>query len=232
MTKLVVSVACLQLAERGLVKFDDPALIEKHCPELVAMPILEGFDDNNKPITRPRTKPLTLRRLLTHTSGLAYGFDPVQARWDKATGAPVWGAHATVEAFTTPLHFEPGTKYNYSTGIDWAGILVWRVTGKTLEEYFNENIWKPCGITGMSFYPTEDIKKHLMGMTGRYQGKLVPYPGPRDLQKLNPEDIGVLAGGAGLLGTVKGYVTFLQHILKCKDQPGLITVSCSDHLLS
>jgi len=69
MTKLVVSIAVLQLVERGLVDLDDPALVEKQLPELAAMPIVEGWDDEGNIKQRKRTKPMTVRHLLTHTSG-------------------------------------------------------------------------------------------------------------------------------------------------------------------
>lgn len=234
MTKLVVSVACLQLAEKGLVDFDDPDLVSKYCPELTAMPLLEGFTDAGEPITTTRKSPITLRQLLTHTSGLAYSFTlPAELRWEQATNRGKWFQNnATVDDFATPTHFEPGTRFCYSTSIDWAGILVWRLTGQTLDEYFNEHIWKPTGVTGMSFYPTDDIKKHLMGMSGRdSKGGLVAVDGFRPTQSLTPDQIGVLAGGAGLIGTVKGYMRFLQHLLACKDKEGGILSPASFKLL-
>lgn len=62
-------IACMQAVEKGLISLDDPSLVEKHCSELWAMPILEGYTDEGPEITRPRKNPITLRHLLTHTSG-------------------------------------------------------------------------------------------------------------------------------------------------------------------
>ena len=230
MTKLVTSVACLQLAERGLVSFDDPEVINKHLPELVSLPILEGYTSKEadaKPILKERTRPITLRNLLTHTSGEAYNFlSPLQTQWEQENKHPQWTTPGAdpVKPFCTPLLFEPGSRFMYSTGIDWAGVLVWRVTGQTLEEYFDEHIFRPCGTTTLSFRPHQHIKDHLMGMCVRGKdGKLIVNPGLRDIPNTNPEDVTCFSGGGGLLGTAKDYLGFLTHLLRCQDKPGLIS---------
>lgn len=234
MTKLMTSIACLQLAEKGLVDFDDPALIEKHCPLLVKVPILEGYSDDGKPITKQRKNPITLRRLLTHTSGCGYAVvNPLLGRWEQENKILSWvRPGATVESIATPILFEPGTKFQYGVGIDWAGFVVMSVTGNSLEEYFKENIWGPCGMTSTSFYPTDDIKSRLMHMCGRdAEGNITLQDGFRPIPKLKPEDITFLSGGGGTLGTLKEYLTMLQHILACKDKEGGIISPASFKLL-
>jgi CubicO group peptidase (beta-lactamase class C family) len=224
MTKMVTSIACLQLAEQGKVDFDDAEVINKHLPELVAQPILEGFE-GDKATTTQRTQPITLRRLLTHTSGLGYGFlDPVTQQYVTQRGrtGPLDGK-GTVEGYTLPLRFEPGSHFMYGVGIDWAGILVERLTGQNLDEYFQEHIFRPIGVRGLTFYPTDDIKRDLMQMCGRGpDGKLVPVDGMRPIAKLTPEDIGQLGGGGGLLGTLHNYLLVTQEVLRCLDGNGKI----------
>lgn len=229
MTKLVTSIACIQLAEKGLVRFDDPAVIEKHLPELWAVPILVSVSDDGEVRTRPRTKPITLRHLLTHTAGLAYSFaSPLLAKWEAATNAPGWLTKgADVAAITQPLVFEPGTDYTYSIALDWAGLLVVRVTGQTLEDYFHDHIFGPIGISrdDITFLPSDKIRHRMTDLYTRdpNTGKVILATPQRPIQEWNPEDIDVQMGGAGLLGTAKAYLTFLSNILKCKDQDGFIS---------
>lgn len=218
MTKLVTSVACLQLMERGVVGVDDAKLIEKVLPELAAQPILVGYE-GDKAVFKKRTKPLTLHHLLTHTCGSAYSFlgTPL-SRWEEETGHKSWTAKgAKLDSITAPLLFEPGTAYQYGHGLDWAGLLVERVSGLTLEDYFRKHIWSvvPGECRSMTFYPTRRAKGRMMGMHGRKDGRVVPDPGWRDVTAWHSMDIKFRFGGAGLIGTARDYTAFLQHLLAC-----------------
>lgn len=223
MTKLVTSVAVLQLVDRGLVDLDDAELIERVCPELAALPILTGMD-GNKPITTPRTAPITLRRLLTHTSGLAYDFtSPLLEQWKKATNHPPHYGVKGQKAYCEPLVFQPGEKWLYSIGIDWAGIVVERVSGQDLEAYFHEHIFGPLGLTpkDVSFIP-EDVHARIQQVCGRDEnGKLKHTESLRPVG-LDAESIGQLSGGGGLVGTAKAYMRFLQGILQ-REAGGIVS---------
>ncbi|BEJ17801.1 hypothetical protein CspHIS471_0700690 [Cutaneotrichosporon sp. HIS471] len=223
MTKLVTSLACLQLKERGLVSYDDPALIERLLPDLCAQPILLGYDGDTPKYT-PRTEPITLRRLLTHTVGQAYG-NRAQLRWEKENVAIPWKSPgSTIESFITPLNIQPGSSFVYGLGIDWAGILLERITGLTLDEYFRKHIWEPIGVKSMTFFPTPEIKARLMQMCTRTrEGELVHTRKLRPVKDMVPEDIKQQAGGGGLLGTAREYITFLQAVLRCKEEDGLVS---------
>ncbi|ORY32011.1 beta-lactamase/transpeptidase-like protein [Naematelia encephala] len=223
MTKFVTAIACWQQVDKGVLSMDDPALIEKHCPELWQQPILEGYSETGEAITKPRQTPLTLRHLLTHTSGLSYSWNaPDVERWRKEHSVPeMFAPHTPLSAYVQPLIFEPGTSHRYSIGIDWAGILVTRVTGKNLEQVFQENIFAPCGIKNISFIPTKAIKDRLMAMTTRtpqHTGEVTVFEGNFFGRSLQEEDYGTLfSGGGGLFGTARDYLTFLRHVLASAD---------------
>jgi len=213
MTKLVVVVSILQQVEKGVLSLDDAAQVEKYAPELLKLPILTGFDDAGKPTYTERKNPITLRMLLTHTAGLGYDFlSPELTRWRQATGHPaIWENEAGIKAYELPLLFEPGTKYAYSVAIDWAGIILERATGSTLEAYFKKNIFEPLGIKTISFLVDSEGEKRMQVMSGRdlQTDKLIPSPGARQ----QSTKIAQLSGGAGLVGTLKDYLRFLQGVL-------------------
>ncbi len=163
MTKPVTSVAAMQLVEQGKLKLDEPA--STYIPELGKLDVLHGFDTaTGKPILKPATKPVTLRTLLTHTSGFAYDtWFADMLRWEKEAGVSL--PLGTV-APLTPLMFEPGTRWQYGTSADWSGRLVETVSGLTLEQYFQKNILGPLGMKDTSFiFPKEKFDR----MVSEYQ---------------------------------------------------------------
>ena len=116
----------------------------------------------------------------------------------------------------TPLIYEPGTSYIYSTGIDWAGVLVERISGQSLEEYFQEKMFKPLGLKDTTFIPRQDIQARLMKVRARPAGgPLIALPG-RAVGKPDTEaELKLHSGGGGLFGTSREYLLFLQNILAC-----------------
>ncbi|KLT43858.1 beta-lactamase/transpeptidase-like protein [Cutaneotrichosporon oleaginosum] len=223
MTKLVVTVAALQLIEKGKLSLDDPAVIEKNLPELWKLEILTEMKDG-KPVTRKRTKPITLRHLLTHTNGTGYDLMvPLLGEWAKATGHKgVFASNLTIGSFESPLIFEPGEGWNYSLGLDWAGILIERVSGQSLDAYFKEHIFKPIGANTITFAPEAKHYENLQTPTMRDENlKVFAFPGARETA---PEKIvGQASGGAGLYGTAKDYLRFLQAVMRSKEPGGIIS---------
>lgn len=227
MTKLVTSIACVQLEEAGKLSFDDPAVVEKHLPELAAQGILQAVSDDGSVTTTPRTQPLTLRHLLTHTSGLAYNFaSPLLAKWETATHHKMWfEPRAGVESITIPLLFEPGSKYVYGLGLDWAGVLVERVSGLSLEDYFHKHIFGPAGVSrnDMTFIPTDSVKARLATMYARTDGGFAPTDALHAVQEWQPSDVVLQSGGAGLIGSVRAWLAFMSHILRCQHKDGALS---------
>jgi methyl acetate hydrolase len=206
MTKPVTSVAAMQLVEQGKLKLEEPA--STYLPELGSLQVLHGFDPKTgKPILKPATKPVTLRTLLTHTSGFAYDtWFADMLRWEKETGTPVQLGQV---APLTPLMFEPGSRWQYGTSADWSGRLVETVSGLTLEQYFQKNILEPLGMHDTSFLVRPEKFDRLVGEYRRQEdGKLVEDP------RTLPAAPKAFNGGGGLYSTAGDYVRFMQMILR------------------
>ncbi|OOO06496.1 beta-lactamase [Aspergillus oryzae] len=155
-TKLVTTVAVMQCVERGLLDLD--ADIANVLPEWKNPRILTGFDENDNPTFRPATKPITLQRMLTHSSGMAYFFmDPLMARYHELQGKPP--VLQTLFQFQFLL-FEPGERWMYSPGIDWAGKAVERVTSMKLGEYLQRHVFDVVSVKDATFHldQREDLR--------------------------------------------------------------------------
>ena len=205
MTKPVTSAAAMQLVEQGKLKLDEPAAT--YIPALGTLNVLHGFDRaTGKPILKPATKPVTLRRLLTHTSGFVYDtWDADLLRWEKVSGESF--SPGTV-APLTPLMFEPGTRWQYGTSVDWSGRLVETVSGLTLEQYFQKNILGPLGMKDTSFIVQPEKFARLVSEYQRQpDGRLTENP------RVLPAPPKAYSGGGGLYSTAPDYVRFMQMIL-------------------
>ncbi|WWD16008.1 hypothetical protein CI109_100433 [Kwoniella shandongensis] len=220
-SKLITCIAALQLVDKQLVSLDNPEDVEKYLPEISKLQVLKGYDENDDAILVPPKTKVTMRHLMSHSAGFTYMLGPnILSKWAAKNPKPgLFDPKATVDLLCTPLIYEPGTSYTYGTGIEWLGKLVERVSGTDLEEYLKKNIFEPCGITTMTFYPTAEVKKNKMAVCVRdAEGKVRPIPGGFGLNRPTEVDQvpkAFLAGGAGLYGTQRNYLTFLRHVLRC-----------------
>ena len=204
MTKAITSVAAMQLVERGKVKLDEP--VAKHLPQLAKPDVLQGFDAAGKPVLRPATRPITLRHLLTHTSGFAYPtWHEGMFRYTQATAPLPPGVVAPL----VPLMFEPGSAWQYGYSADWSGRLVEAVSGLNLEQYFQRNILQPLGMKDTSFiFPPEKFDR-LVSRSARQNG------GPlQEVPRALPPRPAAFNGGGGLNSTAPDYIKFMQMILR------------------
>src|ERR1700743_902590 len=143
MTKAITATACRKLIEQGRLRLDQPA--GEILPELKSPQVLDGFDASGQPKLRPARNAITVRHLLTHTSGFTYSiWSENISRYEKVTGMPDIG-YSMNGAFKAPLEFEPGERWQYGIGMDWVGKLVEAVTDQSLEVYFREHIFAPLG---------------------------------------------------------------------------------------
>jgi len=204
MTKAITTVSALQLVEQGRLKLDDP--VANYLPALEKLQVFHGFDPaDGKPILRVPSRPVLLRHLLTHTSGFVYdGWDADLERYQQQAGPAPAGS-----APLTPLFFEPGTRWEYGTSIDWTGRLVEAVSGLSLEEYFQRHVLGPLGMRDTSYIlPPEKFDRLVSVWQRQEDGSLT------ESARTQPEPPKSYNGGGGLYSTAADYVRFMQMILR------------------
>jgi methyl acetate hydrolase len=206
MTKAITATAAMQLVEQGKLSLDRPA--REVVPEVGGAKVLEGFDAGGQPRLRAPKTPITLRHLLTHTAGFAYEiWSPEVAQYQTVTKTPGITT-CTNAALTTPLLFDPGTRWEYGINIDWAGKMVEAVSGQRLDRYFADHIFTPLGIKDTSFKLSASQRARLASVHQRgADGALAP------IEFGLPEDPEFFMGGGGLYGTATDYLTFAQMLL-------------------
>ena len=202
MTKPVTSVAAMQLVERGKVSLDDP--VSKYLPALAKLNVLDGFE-NGEPKLHPAATAITVRHLLTHTSGFAYSFlnkDLMDFLTKRGLG-PM--AHPDDE----PISFEPGARWQYGISTDKLGNLIEAVSGQTLAEYFQHEIFAPLGMEDTDFNIAPEKQSRVPAIQQR-QGDGTLHETPR--QAVPP--VTSFSGGGGLYSTGGDYVKFMQMLLR------------------
>ncbi|OTB03560.1 hypothetical protein M426DRAFT_12499 [Hypoxylon sp. CI-4A] len=210
-TKLMTSVATLQQVERGSIGLDDD--VSKILPELAAQKILKGFDEEGKPLYEDRQVPITVKHLLTHTSGsTAPLFNANLAKLAELEGPPAKPPRTVVEECSIPLVFQPGTSWHYGMSLDWAGQLVERLSGLSLEEYMRANIWEPLGMEHVSFLPEskDEIKARMVGMSAK--GKDGKVAATTEGYIFHYKDRDDAYGGASGWASAESYLKLLQTL--------------------
>lgn len=210
--KLLTSVAALQCCDKGLLSLDTD--LGPTLPALRDQGVVVDDDSQADSLRiEPITKPLTLRHLLTHSSGLSYGLGyPIYERWQKANPKPADASDVQTK-YLTPLAFQPGEEWMYGTGIDWAGRLVEKVTETRLDEYFQKHIFAPLRVpaTEISFFPVQE------GLGAR-----MPDLNPNDRQGLGlssamgnnvHKNVRGCFGGQGGYASSEAYIAVLQSLL-------------------
>jgi methyl acetate hydrolase len=205
MTKAITAACAMQLVERGKLSLDGD--LGAIVPELGRAQVLEGFDAAGKPRLRAPKRAITLRHLLTHTSGYAYDmFNGDIVRYMEVTGTP--GIITCKNAvLMLPLIADPGEKWEYGISIDWAGKAVEAVSGQTLDKYMQQNLLGPLGMTDTAFKIGDAQRKRLAIIHARTPDGLVPT----DIEI--PQEPEFFMGGGGLYSTVSDYLKFTQMIL-------------------
>jgi CubicO group peptidase (beta-lactamase class C family) len=214
---MITSVAVMQCVERGLVTLDQP--LASILPEFKTPLIVTGLDEaTGKPVVKSTTHAITLRQLLTHTSGMGYDFSsPLIEAWIKTQPLRLHKRDIRAE-YVLPLSFVPrmSGKWQYSIGLDWAGQVVERLNGDVrLGEYMQENIFKPLGMRSSTFRPLQrkDIMERLVPCVKRAKdGSLSMHPGDVAIATvIDPVDD---AGGSGLYSTAEDYHRLLESIVR------------------
>jgi CubicO group peptidase (beta-lactamase class C family) len=226
MTKMVTTVAALQLHEQGKLNLDDP--VSKYRPEFADLKVLDGWD-GDEPILREPASEATVRQLATHTSGLSYWFWNADiVRWEAhtSTGNALAG---TADAFTAPLVADPGTRFEYGVNTDWLGKVVEAASGQPLDEYFDEHIFAPLNIENASFHPTDQQRENLVAVhlrnsdTGEWEATDLDWNTAPDWW----------AGGHGLYVPPSQYLKFQRMLLNGGTpllQPGTVDAAFSNQI--
>ena len=219
-TKAIVSTAVMLLQEEGKLLIEDP--VGKHMPEFEGTTVAVPRDSGGFDVV-PAEQPITIRHLLTHTSGFDYGTGPAADLWREAgiqgyyfadRDDPIGDTVARMAKLPASAH--PGERWIYGYSTDILGALVERVSGTPLDEFLDERLFEPLGMTDTHFYLPAAKRDRLAAVYGMREGKLTRAPdgggaagqgtyvdGPRKS----------FSGGAGLLSTAGDYARFLQMLL-------------------
>jgi len=222
-TKAITSTAVMILWEEGKFRLDDP--VSKFIPEFEEPVVLQEFDATDTSYTTiPADREITIRHLLTHTSGLGYGMIDGDERIRK-----IYQKEGITDLFTTeniriedsvkklaglPLHHHPGEKFTYSEGLDVLGYFIEIVSGMPLDEFFRERIFDSLGMDDTWFYLPDEKSHRLVSVQTKENGEWTKYP----VTFYDPDypvkgAKSFFSGGAGLSSTAKDYAAFLQMYL-------------------
>jgi CubicO group peptidase (beta-lactamase class C family) len=218
MTKPITSVAAMMLYEEGALSLFDP--VAKFIPSFADVRVYrKGMAA--APVTVRAAEPMLVWHLLTHTSGLTYGFQQANAvdeayraagfffdpspDHDLASACDVWAG--------LPLLFEPGAEWNYSLSTDVVGRIVEIVSGQSLAEFFAQRIFEPLGMSDTGFAVSEADRPRLTALFVHdpETATAVPYPG---VDQISTEPPKLLSGGVGLASTAADYHRFTQMLLR------------------
>ncbi|WP_108880009.1 serine hydrolase [Anderseniella sp. Alg231-50] len=211
MTKPVTSTAFMMLYEQGLVHLDDP--VSMFIPEFADTKVLvSGAESLDQ--TEPLHAPMTVHNLLTHTSGLTYGFNQDLLSETYGANRLDFGqragglAETAVRLAETPLLFQPGSRWHYSVATDVVGRIVEVVSGKTLDRFFADNILEPLEMHDTSFV-VPSSKMGRLGPCYAYdpEGGMPVFP-----TGFGEGEVDTMSGGGGLISTGRDYLRFAEML--------------------
>ena len=229
MTKAITSVGVLKLWEEGKIGLDDP--IDKYIPKFENIQILESWNSEDTSYTTKNSrKKITIRQLLTHTSGIGYGFidgkKSIKAIYHKRKQSFMKNGvlcfcdeditiGETIENLAdVPLHHEPGERYTYSIGLDVLGYMIEIVSGKKLDEFFRDEIFTPLQMNDTYFYLPKEKENRLVPVLSKKDEEWVIFEDDRFNVNYPIEGKRkFFSGGCGLSSTVQDYYRFLTVFL-------------------
>ena len=197
MTKPVTSVGIMMLYEQGKLRLDDA--VGKYLPAYKGREVMASFNEQDATYTtRPAKSEITIRQLLAHTSGLSYPFtSPTVVAIQTKTGK---------DPKELPLLFDPGTKWQYSPATAVLGELLEKLSGQSIEEWDQAQVFRPLGMVDTTYSPAPDNAARLATIHQRESSGLVENPNP---PKYTPD----VRGDGGLVSTASDYSTFVQMLL-------------------
>ena len=201
MTKPVTSVAAMQLVETGKMNLDDP--VSKYLPGFDKLQVITKFNEADASYeTRPAKHPMSLRHLLTHTSGIGYGFsNAIVKRLTEVTKKDEW---------QLPLLSDPGDQWNYGASTAVLGMIVEKVSGESLEDYFQEHIFRPLGMTDTSYAVPLEKQSRVAAVHRRTDGGLEELVRHHAIPSTPTPPY---FGDGGLYSTAQDYGNFMRMFL-------------------
>jgi CubicO group peptidase (beta-lactamase class C family) len=225
-TKLLTTIATLQCIENGLVSLNDE--VYPILPELATLPIISENGLEGRLSYKDHLGRITIHSLLTHTSGLSYDFiNPLLIEWraSRSEGSKVFSGTVS-DAMNTPLVFEPQEGWTYGTGLDWAGIIVERITDMKLEDYFEKYIYAPLRLTLTTFHLERrpDVRERLVNLSLRTESGLT------NMNHIFADPVAEASGGAGIYSSAPDFLAVLEDLLR--DSPLLLRKETVDLMFS
>ena len=223
MTKPVTGVAMMMLYEEGKFELDDP--VSKFVPEFENLKVLGGVNEDGSAILVDLERQPTMRELMSHTSGFAYGLsgiDPANAafRDQKILEAPDTQTFIDKVA-GVPLLFQPGEAWFYSVGMDIQGYIIEKLSGQRFGDYLQSRMFEPLGMTDTGFYVLDEKYDRLSEVYGfdPESGAMVPVPFPGVM--FRKETVAFESGGGGLVSTMDDYGRFSQMLVNRGELDGV-----------
>ena len=235
-TKAITSTAVMMLWEEGKFRLDDP--ISDYIPEFKNPQVLDSLIEKDSSfVSTKANKEITIRHLITHTSGIGYGYIDGDKRMNK-----IYAKAGIIDLFTTkpvtikenirklaklPLHHHPGEKFTYSEGLDVLGYFIEIVSGMPLDEFFRTRIFDPLDMDDTWFYLPESKYDRLVVVQTKKDEDWIRYPENRAYDPEYPIKgaKAFFSGGAGLSSTAKDYANFLQMYLNKGELNGVRLLS-------
>ena len=214
MSREITSVAALRLFEEGAFNFDDP--VSKYLPEIPDLRVLLNSESTDLEATRPRVGEMTIAHLLTHTSGLGSRSSALYRENNVRDRAQSLDAMVS-KAAQVPLFQDPGTEFRYGIHATIIGKLIEVWSGQPFEEYLQQNLLAPLGMTSTLFWAEGNDADRLAQLYRPEAGDLSPYAIETVPWTQRPV---LVEGGVGLLSSVPDYVRFSQMVLDRGKIPG------------
>ena len=233
MTKPITSVALMTLYERGMFQLDDP--VSDYIPSWKQLRVYESGDGASMQ-TRELTEPMTIKQLLTHTSGLTYGFmqnHPVDTLYrEKQVGG---GRGRTLQDMVdalaeTPLLFDPGSRWHYSVATDVCGYLVEYFSGEPLDSYIDKNVLQPAGMSHSGF-KVKPSDRDLLAACYSYDpsGYKLQDDSTSSAYHHRPS---YLSGGGGMVSTIDDYAAFANAMLAIDGEDCMLGLRTREYMMS
>jgi CubicO group peptidase (beta-lactamase class C family) len=233
-SKAITATAVMMLWEEGRFRLDDP--ISKYIPEFKKPQVLDSLFADGTFTTKPAIREISIRHLLTHTSGIGYGVIDGDDRFKK-----IYKDAGITDLFTTkkisiadnikklahlPLHHNPGDEFTYSESYDVLGYFIEIISGETFDTYLQKHIFEPLKMTNTAFYLPKSKEDRLVSVQTKEDGKWINYP--TTFYDPNYPIKGArtfFSGGAGLSSTAEDYAKFLQMYLNNGELNGIRLLS-------